>query len=75
MTPAVSIITPTFNRHALLAAQHVHLLVQSEQDFEWLILDDGRSPRSRPRIRYQHWPPKMKLRPSATGCASGPPPR
>jgi hypothetical protein len=41
MNPAVSIITPTFNRHTLLAAQHVHLLAQSEQDFEWLILDDG----------------------------------
>ena len=44
MTPAVSIITPTFNRHALLQAQHVHLLAQSEQDFEWLILDDGPQP-------------------------------
>lgn len=60
MTPAVSIITPTFNRHALLQAQHVHLLAQSEQDFEWLILDDGPEPSayfqglSDPRIRYHH---------------------
>jgi len=60
MTPAVSIITPTFNRHALLQAQHVHLLAQSEQDFEWLILDDGpqASPYfaglSDPRIHYHH---------------------
>jgi len=58
MTPAVSIITPTFNRQALLQAQHVHLLAQSEQDFEWLILDDGPEPSayfqglSDPRIRY-----------------------
>ena len=60
MTPAVSIITPTFNRQALLQAQHVHLLAQSEQDFEWLILDDGPEPSayfqglSDPRIRYHH---------------------
>src|ERR1051326_6420491 len=60
MSPAVSIITPTFNRHALLKAQHAHLQAQSEQDFEWLILDDG--PESSayfrgltdPRIRYHH---------------------
>jgi len=68
MTPAVSIITPTFNRHALLKAQHVHLLAQTEQDFEWLILDDGpeSSPYfhglSDPRIRYHHLAgPKMKV--------------
>ncbi|HSS14843.1 MAG TPA: glycosyltransferase, partial [Rhizomicrobium sp.] len=58
MTPAVSIITPTFNRHDLLKAQHVHVLAQSEQNFEWLILDDGPAPSSYfaqlsdPRIRY-----------------------
>lgn len=68
MTPAVSIITPTFNRHELLKAQHVHVLAQSEQNFEWLILDDGPAPSpyfaqlSDPRIRYHHLPgPKMKV--------------
>ena len=70
MTPAVSIITPTFNRHALLEAQHVHVLAQSEQDFEWLILDDGPEASayfaglSDPRIRYQHLP-GAKMRVSA----------
>lgn len=66
MSPAVSIITPTFNRHALLAAQHANVLAQSEQNFEWLILDDGPAPAphfaqiSDPRIRYHHLPgPKM----------------
>jgi len=66
MTPAVSIITPTFNRHDLLKAQHAHVLAQSEQDFEWLILDDGPAPSpyftqlSDPRIRYTHLSgPKM----------------
>ena len=68
MTPAVSIITPTFNRHDLLKAQHVHVRAQSEQNFEWLILDDGPAPSAYfaqvadPRIRYHHLPgPKMKV--------------
>ncbi|HWY65597.1 MAG TPA: glycosyltransferase family A protein [Rhizomicrobium sp.] len=66
MTPAVSIITPTYNRHALLQAQHAYVLAQTEQDFEWLILDDGPEPSayftrlSDPRIRYHHLAgPKM----------------
>ena len=66
MTPAVSIITPTFNRHELLKAQHAHVRSQSEQNFEWLILDDGPAPSpyfaqlSDSRIRYHHLPaPKM----------------
>ena len=60
MTPAVSIITPTFNRHELLKAQHDLVLAQSEQNYEWLILDDGPVPSpyfaqvSDPRIRYHH---------------------
>jgi glycosyltransferase involved in cell wall biosynthesis len=58
--PAVSIITPTFNRHALLKAQADIVRAQSVQDFEWLILDDGPEPSaffqklSDPRIRYHH---------------------
>src|SRR5262249_13178432 len=58
----------TFNRHALLQAQHGYLSAQSEQDFEWLILDDGpqASPYftglSDPRIRYHHLAgPRMKV--------------
>jgi glycosyltransferase involved in cell wall biosynthesis len=42
--PAVSIITPTFNRHELLRAQHTLIKAQGRQDFEWLILDDGPQP-------------------------------
>ena len=64
--PAVSVITPTFNRHALLRTQHRLLQAQSRQDFEWLILDDGPEPcsyfagLSDPRIRYHHLAgPKM----------------
>jgi glycosyltransferase involved in cell wall biosynthesis len=60
MAPAVSIITPTFNRHALLKAQHAIVTAQTVRDFEWLILDDGPQPcpyfatLSDPRIRYTH---------------------
>jgi len=60
MAPAVSIITPTFNRHALLKAQHAIVAAQTVADFEWLILDDGPEPcpyfaaLSDPRIRYTH---------------------
>jgi glycosyltransferase involved in cell wall biosynthesis len=58
--PAVSIITPTFNRHALLRAQYDIVNAQSFQDFEWRILDDGpqASPffqvLSDPRVHYTH---------------------
>jgi glycosyltransferase involved in cell wall biosynthesis len=58
--PAISIITPTFNRHELLRAQHDIVRAQSRQDFEWLILDDGPQPSAYftglcdPRIRYHH---------------------
>jgi glycosyltransferase involved in cell wall biosynthesis len=60
MSPAVSIITPTFNRPALLVAQEEFVRAQSEQDFEWLILDDSPEPCGHfagiadSRIRYHH---------------------
>ena len=60
MSPAVSIITPTFNRSALLKAQEKIVRAQTLQDFEWLILDDSPEPSahfaalSDPRIRYHH---------------------
>jgi glycosyltransferase involved in cell wall biosynthesis len=68
MSPVISIITPTLNRHSLLKAQHAFVLAQSEQNFEWLILDDGAEPSAYfqgltdPRIRYHHLPgAKMKV--------------
>jgi glycosyltransferase involved in cell wall biosynthesis len=60
MTPAVSIITPTFNRHDLLKAQCANVQAQTEKNFEWLIMDDGTEPSayfaqiSDPRIHYHH---------------------
>jgi glycosyltransferase involved in cell wall biosynthesis len=58
--PAVSITTPTHGRQRLLEKQHATVLAQSEQDFEWLILDDSPEPSAYfqklndPRIRYSH---------------------
>ena len=39
--PLVSIITPTFNRAALLPALWRCISAQSTEDFEWLVLDDS----------------------------------
>lgn len=58
--PAISIITPSFQRERLLQLQHGTVLRQSEQNFEWLILDDSPEPSpyfaqlGDPRIRYWH---------------------
>jgi glycosyltransferase involved in cell wall biosynthesis len=60
VTPVVTIATPTYKREALLQQSHRMLLQQSEQNFEWLILDDSPEPSayftglSDPRIRYRH---------------------
>ena len=60
MSPAVSIITPTFNRPQLLVAQEKIVRMQTVVDFEWLILDDSVEPCAHfarhpdSRIRYHH---------------------
>ena len=60
--PAVSIITPSFGRPALLARQCAVVAAQTMADFEWLILDDSPQPApcfavlADPRIRYHHRP-------------------
>ncbi|HEY0465859.1 MAG TPA: glycosyltransferase family A protein [Polyangiaceae bacterium] len=60
-SPAISIITPSYRREPLLQVQHRTVLRQSEQNFEWLILDDSPEPSSYfsklsdPRIRYAHY--------------------
>jgi glycosyltransferase involved in cell wall biosynthesis len=67
MAPAVSIITPSFNRQDLLEAQHKIVAAQTLADFEWLILDDSPEPSSYfagltdPRIRYTHHPQRMMV--------------
>ena len=58
--PAVSVITPTYRREALLRQQYLSLQKQTLTDFEWLILDDGPQSSSYfagltdPRVRYRH---------------------
>ncbi|MES2472131.1 MAG: glycosyltransferase family A protein [Pseudomonadota bacterium] len=65
MAPVVSIITPSFGRHALLEAQHKIVAAQTVTDFEWLILDDSAVPSAYfsglndPRVRYTHDPQRM----------------
>ena len=39
--PLLSIITPSYNRAHLLPACYQSLLVQTDKDFEWIIVDDG----------------------------------
>ena len=59
-SPAISIITPTYKRERLLRLQHQTVLRQTEQNFEWLILDDSPEPSAYfsrlndARIHYTH---------------------
>jgi glycosyltransferase involved in cell wall biosynthesis len=59
-TPAVSVITPTYRRDALLRLQYGLIARQTLADFEWLILDDSPQPSAYflalddPRVRYHH---------------------
>jgi glycosyltransferase involved in cell wall biosynthesis len=67
MAPDVSIITPSFNRQALLEAQYKIVSAQTVEDFEWLILDDSPQPSAYfeeladPRVRYTHMPERMMV--------------
>jgi glycosyltransferase involved in cell wall biosynthesis len=60
MTPLVSIITPTFNRHNYLPLAAKCVFEQTMSDFEWLVLDDSTTPSefmkdlSNPRVVYEH---------------------
>lgn len=38
---SITIITPTYNRANLLPRLHESLMRQTNQDFEWLVVDDG----------------------------------
>lgn len=60
MGPAVSVITPTRGRQALLPTLHAVLAAQTVLDWEWLVFDEGPEPSpylrqiSSPKIRYLH---------------------
>ena len=38
---AISILTPTFNRGILLSKCYKSLLLQTNKNFEWIVIDDG----------------------------------
>ena len=60
MTPSVSIVTPTYNRGHLLPRVWASLSRQTEQNFQWIVVDDGSTDDTRrtvsqfadPRICY-----------------------
>ncbi|RGK88840.1 glycosyltransferase [Prevotella disiens] len=37
----ITVFTPTYNRAKLLPRLHKSLQVQTNKDFEWVIVDDG----------------------------------
>lgn len=43
MPPSITIFTPTYNRVHTLPRLYKSLLAQTEQNFQWLIVDDGSS--------------------------------
>lgn len=64
--PAFTVLTPTYNRAHTLPALAASLLAQEDQDYEWLLADDGSSdgtealarglePRFNGRLRYYRW--------------------
>ena len=62
MNPAVSIVTPTYNRAHLLPRVWASIVRQTETNLEWIVVDDGSSDDTRevvlgfddPRIHYVH---------------------
>lgn len=51
MNAVVSIITPTYNRGHLLSRAWSSLLKQTEQRFQWIIVDDGSNDSTRDVVR------------------------
>ena len=62
VNPAVSIVTPTYNRAHLLPRTWASIVCQTETSFEWIVVDDGSVDDTRAvvlgfddsRIRYFH---------------------
>lgn len=67
--PTVSIITPTWNRAALLPRIAACVLAQQRIDWEWLVLDDSPIPSAfmqelaqrDPRVRYWHGTVRQRI--------------
>ena len=50
MMKTVTIITPTYNRAELLKKLYQSLEQQNNKDFEWLIVDDGSTDRTKEAV-------------------------
>jgi glycosyltransferase involved in cell wall biosynthesis len=61
MTPAVSIILPTFDRVEYLPATIASVFAQTFQDWELIIADDGSGADTRSYLRSLEAPPRVKV--------------
>jgi glycosyltransferase involved in cell wall biosynthesis len=61
MTPAVSIIVPTFNRLKFLRATLACVFEQTFQDWELLIADDGSGAETKTYLQSIHDPPRVRV--------------
>lgn len=61
MSPAVSIILPTFNRLEYLPASIASVFEQTFDDWELLIADDGSSAQTRAYLQNLNDPPRVRL--------------
>jgi glycosyltransferase involved in cell wall biosynthesis len=60
--PVFTIVTPTWNRAALLTRVHESLAAQTFRDFEWLVVDDGSEDGTRELIRRLATKSKFPIR-------------
>lgn len=56
----LTIFTPTYNRAYVLDKLYLSLCVQTNKDFEWLIIDDGSTDNTKEKI--QNWILEKKIR-------------
>ena len=55
----LTIFTPTYNRAYVLDKLYLSLCVQTNKDFEWLIIDDGSTDNTKEKI--QNWILEKKI--------------
>ena len=56
----LTIFTPTYNRAYVLDNLYLSLCIQTNKDFEWLIIDDGSTDNTKEKI--QNWIAEKKIR-------------
>ena len=57
----LTIITPTYNREELLPRLYESLLKQTEQDFQWMIIDDGSTDHTQKLIKQYQSDNKIEI--------------